>query len=75
MKNLHLISIRLPAEFVEIIDEMVLDGRLASRSEGIRLALRDFYKAHYEIKQQSVEFQFPEVGEIKSNLIIYEDEQ
>ena len=69
---MNLISIRLPGEFVEILDEMVLQGRYASRSEAIRLALRDFYREHYASKQ-STDFRFPNVDYTYSN-IIFEDE-
>ncbi|MHA1199497.1 MAG: ribbon-helix-helix domain-containing protein [Candidatus Heimdallarchaeaceae archaeon] len=69
---MNLISIRLPSQFVEILDEMVLQGRYASRSEAIRLALRDFYREHYASKQ-STDFRFPNVDKSFNN-IIYEDE-
>lgn len=69
---MNLISIRLPSQFVEILDEMVLQGRYASRSEAIRLALRDFYREHYASKQ-STDFRFPNVDTTYSN-IIFEDE-
>ncbi len=69
---MNLISIRLPSQFVEILDEMVLQGRYASRSEAIRLALRDFYREHYASKQ-STDFRFPNVDNAYNN-IIYEDE-
>lgn len=69
---MNLISIRLPSQFVEILDEMVLQGRYASRSEAIRLALRDFYREHYASKQ-STDFRFPNVDNTYNN-IIYEDE-
>ncbi|MCE7741628.1 MAG: type II toxin-antitoxin system ParD family antitoxin [Candidatus Heimdallarchaeota archaeon] len=69
---MNLISIRLPSQFVEILDEMVLQGRYASRSEAIRLALRDFYREHYASKQ-STDFRFPNVDNAFNN-IIYEDE-
>ncbi len=69
---MNLISIRLPSQFVEILDEMVLQGRYASRSEAIRLALRDFYREHYASKQ-STDFRFPNVDNAFNN-IIFEDE-
>ncbi|MCE7740623.1 MAG: type II toxin-antitoxin system ParD family antitoxin [Candidatus Heimdallarchaeota archaeon] len=69
---MNLISIRLPSEFVEILDEMVLQGRYASRSEAIRLALRDFYREHYASKQ-STDFRFPNIDN-KYNNIIFEDD-
>jgi Arc/MetJ-type ribon-helix-helix transcriptional regulator len=69
---MNLISIRLPSQFVEILDEMVLQGRYASRSEAIRLALRDFYREHYASKQ-STDFKFPNVDN-QFNNIIFEDE-
>jgi len=69
---MNLISIRLPSEFVEILDEMVLQGKYASRSEAIRLALRDFYREHYAVKQ-STDFKFPNV-DFAYNNIIFEDD-
>jgi len=66
---MNLISARLPQLFVEIIDEMVLSGKYASRSECIRVAIRDFYKEHFEKAQES--FIIPEVDD--SSNIIFED--
>lgn len=71
-EQMNLISIRLPSEFVEILDEMVLQGKYASRSEAIRLALRDFYREHYATKQ-STDFRFPNV-EFAYNNVIFEDD-
>ncbi len=71
-EQVNLISIRLPSEFVEILDEMVLQGKYASRSEAIRLALRDFYREHYATKQ-STDFRFPNV-EFAYNNVIFEDD-
>ena len=70
---MNLISIRLPSEFVEILDEMVLQGRYASRSEAIRLALRDFYKEHYDTEKQSMDFRFPKTDFAYKNVIFEDD--
>ena len=52
VKVMNLISIRLPESFITLIDEMVLQGRYASRSEAIRLALRDYYREHFASKPE-----------------------
>ena len=70
--HMNLISIRLPSEFVEILDEMVLQGKYASRSEAIRLALRDFYREHYASKQ-STDFRFPNMEFAYKNVIFEDD--
>jgi metal-responsive CopG/Arc/MetJ family transcriptional regulator len=70
--HVNLISIRLPSEFVEILDEMVLQGKYASRSEAIRLALRDFYREHYASKQ-STDFRFPNMEFAYKNVIFEDD--
>ncbi len=70
--QMNLISIRLPSEFVEILDEMVLQGKYASRSEAIRLALRDFYREHYASKQ-STDFRFPNMEFAYKNVIFEDD--
>ncbi len=71
--NMDSISIRLPSEFVDIIDEMVLDGKLASRSEGIRLALREFHKINYSNRdKQTTDFNYPEQL-LKNKNIYFED--
>ncbi|MHA1224559.1 MAG: ribbon-helix-helix domain-containing protein [Candidatus Heimdallarchaeaceae archaeon] len=69
---MNLISIRLPSEFVELLDDLVLQGRYASRSEAIRLALRDFYKQHYDTRQ-STDFKFPKI-DFTDNFVIFKDE-
>lgn len=69
---MNLISIRLPSEFVEIIDEMVMQGKFASRSEAIRLALRDYYREHFS-NRQSTDFSFPNVERAYRNIIYKED--
>lgn len=51
---------------------MVLQGRYASRSEAIRLALRDFYREHYATKT-TTDFKFPNV-DYSDNYVIFKDE-
>ncbi|MHA1853571.1 MAG: ribbon-helix-helix domain-containing protein [Candidatus Heimdallarchaeaceae archaeon] len=71
---MNLVSVRIPREFVEIIDEMVLMGKYATRSECIRLALRDFYRGHFA-HNQNYEFKFPTTGSnIYEENVIFEDE-
>ncbi len=72
---MHLIPIRLPDTYINTIDEMVLEGRYASRSEAIRLALRDYYREHFTGKQTFKELNLPGIDlESMKAKIIYEDE-
>ncbi len=41
---MDLISVRMPAEFVDALDELALRGKYAGRSEAIRVAIRDFVR-------------------------------
>jgi Arc/MetJ-type ribon-helix-helix transcriptional regulator len=45
-----MISVRIPVDLLELLDKKVQAGDYASRSEAIRIALRDFYKNHFEGK-------------------------
>ncbi len=52
---------------------MVLQGKYASRSEAIRLALRDFYKEHYAKESQTMDFRFPKTEFAYKNVIFEDD--
>ncbi|AAY80210.1 ribbon-helix-helix domain-containing protein [Sulfolobus acidocaldarius] len=41
---MRIITVKLPEQFLEAIDELVNTGRYTSRSEVIRLALNDFIR-------------------------------
>ncbi|MHA1713697.1 MAG: ribbon-helix-helix domain-containing protein [Candidatus Ranarchaeia archaeon] len=42
---MKLITCKLPAAYVEALDELVRQGRYANRSEAIRMAIRDMLKS------------------------------
>ena len=42
---MRLITCKLPAAYVEALDELVRQGRYANRSEAIRMAIRDMLKS------------------------------
>jgi len=42
MGGMRLISVTLPEEYLEGLEELVKRGRYANRSEAIRAAIRDF---------------------------------
>ena len=71
---MNLISIRLPDSFLNTIDEMVLNGKYASRSEAIRLALRDYYRTHFASKSNTNDISLPDIDfERLSSKIIFEE--
>ena len=49
-----------------------MQGKFASRSEAIRLALRDYYREHFS-NRQSTDFSFPTVEHAYRNIIYKED--
>ena len=42
---MKLITCKLPAAYIEALDELVRQGRYANRSEAIRMAIRDMLKS------------------------------
>ncbi|MHA1304440.1 MAG: ribbon-helix-helix domain-containing protein [Candidatus Heimdallarchaeaceae archaeon] len=72
--TMNLISIRLPDGYINTIDEMVLQGRYASRSEAIRLALRDYYREHFASKPAMTDINIPDIDyRSASSRIIFEE--
>ena len=42
---MDLVSVRVPTVYIEALDELVLKGRYACRSEAMRIAIRDYLRA------------------------------
>ncbi|AFL67271.1 ribbon-helix-helix domain-containing protein [Desulfurococcus amylolyticus] len=53
MPKMRLITVKMPVLYVEGIDELVRIGRYSSRSEVIRVAIRDFLKKELWIREAS----------------------
>lgn len=41
---MRIVSVKLPDQYIDAIDELVRRGRYTTRSEVIRTALREFFK-------------------------------
>ena len=52
-----LISVHLPKEMLQELDELVKQGRFPSRSEAIRVAVRDLILRESGLKQRELELQ------------------
>ena len=52
-----LISVHLPKEMLQELDELVKQGRFPSRSEAIRIAVRDLILRESGLKQRELELQ------------------
>ena len=52
-----LISVHLPKEMLQELDELVRQGRFPSRSEAIRVAVRDLILRESGLKQRELELQ------------------
>jgi len=52
-----LISMHLPKEMLQELDELVKQGRFPSRSEAIRIAVRDLIIKESGLKQRELELQ------------------
>ena len=52
-----LISVHLPRQMINELDEMVRQGRFPSRSEAIRVAVRDLILRENGLKQRELELQ------------------
>ena len=52
-----LISVHLPRQMLEELDEMVRQGRFPSRSEAIRIAIRDLIFRETGMIQRELELQ------------------
>lgn len=53
MPKMRLITVKMPELYVEGIDELVRIGRYSSRSEVIRVAIRDLLKKELWIREAS----------------------
>ena len=51
-EKMILISVHLPRQMLEELDEMVRQGRFPSRSEAIRIAIRDLIFRETGLKQR-----------------------
>jgi len=54
---MKLITVKMPESYVEGLDELVRIGRYSSRSEVIRIAVRELLKRELWIKEEELEFQ------------------
>ena len=52
-----LISVHLPKQMLQELDELVKQGRFPSRSEAIRIAVRDLILRESGLKQRELELQ------------------
>jgi len=50
-----LISVHLPKQMLQELDELVRQGKFPSRSEAIRVAVRDLILKENELKQRELE--------------------
>ncbi len=56
-EKMVLISVHLPKQLLEELDEMVKQGRFPSRSEAIRVAVRDLIYRENGLRQRELELQ------------------
>jgi Predicted transcriptional regulators containing the CopG/Arc/MetJ DNA-binding domain and a metal-binding domain len=56
-EKMVLISVHLPKQMLDVLDEMVSQGRFPSRSEAIRVAVRDLILRESGLKQRELELQ------------------
>jgi len=56
-EKMVLISVHLPKQMLDGLDEMVSQGRFPSRSEAIRVAVRDLILRESGLKQRELELQ------------------
>jgi len=54
---MKLITVKMPESYVEGLDELVRIGRYSSRSEVIRIAVRELLKRELWIKEEELELQ------------------
>lgn len=54
---MKLITVKMPESYVEGLDELVRIGRYSSRSEVIRIAVRELLKRELWVKEEELEFQ------------------
>ncbi|MBD3352187.1 MAG: ribbon-helix-helix protein, CopG family [Candidatus Lokiarchaeota archaeon] len=51
---MKMISIFLPDFYLKALDQLILENYFPNRAEAIRVAIRDFIKSEYEMKQISL---------------------
>jgi Arc/MetJ-type ribon-helix-helix transcriptional regulator len=56
-EKMVLISVHIPKQMLEELDEMVKQGRFPSRSEAIRVAVRDLIYRENGLRQRELELQ------------------
>jgi len=56
-EKMVLISVHLPKQLLEELDEMVKQGRFPSRSEAIRIAIRDLLYRENGLRERELELQ------------------
>ena len=56
-EKMVLISVHIPKQMLEELDEFVRQGRFPSRSEAIRIAIRDLLYRENGLKQRELELQ------------------
>jgi antitoxin ParD1/3/4 len=54
-EKMILISVHLPMQMIQELDELVRQGKFPSRSEAIRVAVRDLILRENELKQRELE--------------------
>jgi len=57
VKDMKLVTVKMPETYIEGLDELVKIGRYSSRSEVIRIAVRDLLRK--ELWLRSNEYVFP----------------
>ena len=56
-EKMVLISVHIPKQMLEELDELIAKGVYPSRSEAIRIAIRDLLLRHYEIIRKRQEYE------------------
>lgn len=56
--SVRLVTVKMPEAYVEAIDELVRRGRFTSRSEAIRVAIRELLRRELWIKEMDDEDDF-----------------
>jgi len=56
-EKMVLISVHIPKQMLEELDELVRRGIYPSRSEAIRIAIRDLIMKHIELLRKKQEFE------------------
>lgn len=51
MRRMRLVTVKMPEAYVEAIDELVRKGRFTSRSEAIRVAIRELLRRELWIRE------------------------